>query len=114
MASGPGKYDLSIYRGDSRTWSFTLWKDDKMTQPFDLAGYTVAAEIRDRSGGTVSTTLACAIVQPNIVNVTLSPTASAAAVSGNWDLQLTKGTDIVQTVIAGRAQVTDDITGSTR
>ena len=112
----PAQVPLSIYRGDSEHWTFTLFTDLNKTQPYDLAGATAKAEVRIASGDPVLTTFVCTVVLPNEVDVDLHSTDSADIdwASGKWDLQLTwPGTPPkVKTVVAGPVAVEADITDS--
>jgi hypothetical protein len=108
----PGNYSLAIYRGDSYKWQFKLWSDTAKTQPVDLTGVTVKAEIRDRPGGNLLGTLACAITMPNIINASLTSTDTALLTSGAWDMQLTYSDGEVSTVLSGLVTVTMDVTDS--
>jgi hypothetical protein len=111
----PANYALTLYRGDTARWQFTLWLDESKLDPADLTGVVTKAEIRDRPGGAVITELATAVTLPNVVQMELTPEQSGALpASGAWDLQLTyPNTDIV-TILAGAVTVTPDITDSTR
>lgn len=110
----PGKMDLSIYRGDSYKWQYTLWVDEAKTIPADLTGCTVKAEVRAGPGTAVITTLATSITMPNKINVTLTAAVSATLpAAAKWDLQLTYTTADVTTIVAGAVSVTSDITDST-
>jgi hypothetical protein len=104
----PAKYALSIYRGDTGNWRFVLWTDDAKTQALDLTGASAAAQLRDGSDNI--TPLTAVITLPNIVQVTLAASDSAEAITGTWDLQVTFGNGTVQTMLAGPARVTSDIT----
>jgi hypothetical protein len=108
----PGNYPLAIYRGDSYKWQFKLWSDAAKTQPVDLTGVTVKAEIRDKPAGTLLGTLACAITMPNIINASLTSTDTASLTSGAWDMQLTYSDGEVSTVLSGLVTVTLDVTDS--
>lgn len=110
----PSNYPLKIYRGDTYRWRYTLWADTAKTQPVDLTGAAVTAEIRDKPGGALLTSLACVVTLPNIIDATLTATASAGlpADGGNWDMQLTYPSGDVSTIISGRVEVTADVTGS--
>jgi hypothetical protein len=109
----PGKYDLDIYRGDTFRQVVVLWGDDAKTQPVDLAGATVAAEIRDKAMGKVLATFGCTVTPPNTIEIGL-----AAAVSGTltgkgvWDLQVTFPGGDVRTFLAGAVKITTDVTDS--
>ena len=46
-------FDLDIYRGDTGRWSFLLWKDQAKTDPVDLTGAAVRAQVRAGVGGAV-------------------------------------------------------------
>lgn len=110
----PSAYDLLLYRGDTGRFRFVFWADSAKTDPYDLSGVTVAAQIRDKPAGLKITDLACAVTLPNIVDVTLTPVASRTLPSrGAWDLQWTYAGGDVRTVVAGKANVTDDVTDST-
>ena len=110
----PGAYSLTLYRGDSYHWQFTLWSDANKMQPVDLTGVTAKAEIRDRSGGSTIVPLTCTVVMPNIVNAQLTSAAcTTVPAAGVWDLQLTYMNGDVTTVLAGGVTVTPDVTDST-
>lgn len=111
----PGKYDLPLYRGDTYAWQFTLWEDDDQTIESDLTDVTVAAQIRDRPGGTNLTSLVCTVVLPNIIQAKLGvdewDDGLALIRTGAWDLQLTyTALDMIHTILAGKVTITDDVT----
>jgi hypothetical protein len=109
----PGAFSLTIYRGDTHAWRFTLWQDVAKTEPVDLNGINVKAEIRDRPAGAVIQAIALAVTEPNIIDAKLTAAeTSALLVSGVWDLQLTDASGWVSTVIAGSVKVTGDVTDS--
>jgi hypothetical protein len=108
----PGKFALAIYRGDSYRWQFKLWSDAAKTQPVDLTGVEVKAEIRDKAAGKVLGAMTCDVTVPNIIDASLSATDTAALKSGVWDLQLTYPGGDVGTVLAGAVTVTVDVTDS--
>lgn len=95
-----------MYEGDTYEWTFRLWTDDAHTVPVDLAGCTVAAQIRDRPGGIVLQELALTVTLPN--EIAAAPFEAEAA--GRWDLQVTNADGKVQTVLAGSVNVTPDVT----
>jgi len=106
---------LSIYRGDSYHWRFTLFADTAMTEPYDLTGVEAKAEVRQATGTPVLASMTCVVTTPNIVDVDLAATDSQdlAAASARWDLQLTWTADgRVKTVVAGAVTVEGDITDS--
>ena len=110
----PGIFPMTIYKGDSTRWQFKLWMDAEKTDPADLTGVTVKAEIRDKPKGSKVTPIECTIVQPNIVNGYLSAMASKAMTitKGQWDLQLTHSGGDVTTVLSGEVEVLLDIADS--
>jgi hypothetical protein len=110
---------LLLYRGDTYEWQFTLWTDAGKTQPADLTGVEVKAEVRVVPGGALLTTLACSVTLPNIITATLAAAACATLpATGAWDMQLTYPDGHVATVLAGAVtvapDVTDSATGATR
>lgn len=109
----PGKYDLTIYRGDSYQYRFTLWEDTENTLPADLTGASAKAELRVSSGGPVFGEMELTVVLPNIIDGYLSAETTAAIeyMSGVWDLQVTAATN-VRTVLAGKVKLIADVTGS--
>jgi Cu/Ag efflux protein CusF len=111
----PGNFPLALYRGDTYAWQFMLYTDSSATPaPADLTGVTAKAEIRDRPGGTLLTTMAVTITLPNIIVVKLKTAnwTGLATKAAAWDLQLTY-TDAdasVVTIIAGAVTITADVT----
>lgn len=107
----PGTYNLVIYRGDTYDWRFQLWQDPEQTIPVDLTGVIIEAQIRNKAGGTLATTLDCVLEPPNIINVSLDAEASMLVPpSGAWDLQLTFPDGAVRTPVAGLVKATLDVT----
>ena len=108
----PGIFDLAVYRGDTYRWLFRLWNDPDKTDPTDLTGVAVKAEIRDKPMGTKTIALlGTELILPNQIRVNLdSDTSKTLPNKGAWDLQLTyPGGDVV-TIIAGGVAVTPDVT----
>lgn len=107
----PGAYSLSIYRGDSYSWEFLLWQDAAKTIPMSTAGAVANAQIRNAPGGQLLAQLTTTIGSPNIVNMFLDAPTSRSLNPGlwSWDLQVTYNGGIVQTVLAGNAAVTEDV-----
>jgi hypothetical protein len=109
----PGNYALTIYRGDDSAWRFLLWADDLKTQPVDLTGIAVKAEVRDRTAGAIIIPAALTVTLPNTIDMLLDHDATRLLpASGRWDLQLTDAVGTVATVLAGSVKVTGDITDS--
>jgi hypothetical protein len=110
----PGTYPLTLYRGDSYAWRFTLWDDDAMSVPIDLTGATVAAEIRDKPSGTTIVSMLCTVTTPNIIDVELvADDSENVPLKGAWDLEVTFPDGQVHTMVAGPVTVTADVTNST-
>ena len=111
----PGNYPLTLYRGDTYVWEFRLYgATGEDPPPADLTGVTAKAEIRDRAGGTLLTSMLCTITLPNIVTVKLK-TANWTGLSAKvaaWDLQLTyaDADASVLTILAGTVTITTDVT----
>lgn len=114
MTAPPSSLDLAIYRGDTYHWRFWLWADSAGTSPIDLTGASAKAEIRDKPSGAKISAMACVITDPNQIDMTLDAQTSGLVPNGQWDLQITYASGSIQTVLRGRALVTDDITDSTR
>jgi hypothetical protein len=110
----PGAFTLTIYRGDTTAWQFTLWQDVAKTVPLDLTGLQVAAQIRTGTGAEPATPLDLVVSLPNIVLASLAPEDSRLLpVNALWDLQITDPTiDRVTTILAGAVRVSGDITDS--
>lgn len=109
----PGHYSLTIYRGDTYRWRFTLFQDLAQTVPADLTGVTANSQIRDKPGGMICASLACTVSLPNIVDAVLAAGDSANLPSdGAWDLQLTYASGDVATVLAGPVNVIPDVTNT--
>lgn len=90
-----------------------MWADSNQSIPADLTGATVKAEIREKSAGTIIVPLSATIVQPNLVNISITPIDYVTCPSkGVWDLQLTFADGKVQTPIAGAVTVEGDVTDS--
>ena len=112
----PGKYSLSVYRGDTSRWRFTLWADTGKTEPADLAGASVAAEIRAagsaNSWNMPAGSLTCTIEAPNIIHVELAAGAALPqrGMRSEWDLQIIWPSGDVQTVLAGGVEILGDVT----
>jgi len=107
----PGQYALSVYKGDTTRWQFTLWADGSMQTPTDLTTVTVASQIRTRPGGTLLLSLAPVVTLPNIIAIAIAASDSATLpTTASWDLQLTYSTGDVNTVLAGPVNTITDVT----
>ena len=107
----PGKYDLTIYRGDSYHYRFLLWEDDANTLPTDLTGAIARAEMRTSVNGPVFGEMDLVVTLPNTIDGVLSAamTAAIAYKHGVWDLQITRA-ETVRTVLAGKVKLIADVT----
>jgi hypothetical protein len=109
----PGRYSLTLYRGDSAYWDFVLWNDVIGGDPYDLTNATVKAQIRDIPAGKRVTPLELTIELPNTVHAKLSAQAAETVpVKGVWDLQVTFYNGDTATLLAGDVAVTQDVTDS--
>lgn len=111
----PGKYDLTLYRGDTWKATFNLFTtdDSDVSTPVDLTGATVEAEFRDKPGGATTVALETVVTLPNSIAVELTPELwTGAPNAGAWDLEVTYPSGDVQTVVAGTVKVTADVTNS--
>lgn len=109
----PVKYNLSVYRGDTKRLELLMFGDTANTIPTDLTGVTALSQIRDKLDGVVVGLLDCEVVVPNIVNVVLTSDVSAALPpKGVWDLQLTFLSGDVNTPVSGTVTVTSDVTNT--
>jgi|SRR5215471_7245925 len=103
-----------IYQGDD--YSAVLSIDDGSGAPVDLQQYQIRAQMRtdvaDKQS-TVAAQFATALDPVNQGYMTISLTsAQTAPLAGNyvWDLQLIDNSGAVQTVFAGIAPVTQEVT----
>lgn len=107
----PANYPLNLYRGDTFRTTFKLWKNKDKTDPVDLTGIAVAAQIRAKPDSATLQSLTCTVTLPNIIEVFLSPDESKTLpLTGVWDLQLTYANGDIQTILAGAVKVTADVT----
>jgi len=106
----PLDYLLSVYRGDSYRWRFTLWADAAKTIPSDLAGVVAAADIRATPTGAVVASLACTVTDHHVDVVLAAADSQALPTIAAWDLQLTYPAGDVKTIAAGAVTVGGDVT----
>jgi hypothetical protein len=107
----PVQYNLNCYRGDTHRWRFVLWADAAKTDPVDLTGVTVTAQVRATANSTTILTTLATVVSGNQIDVTL-PSASSQLLpaSAAWDLQLVYPSGDVQTIVAGAVSARADVT----
>lgn len=114
----PSVYDLQVHRGDTAQWQFLLWEDAPGGTPVDLTGAAVAAEIRDRPGGSTIISTIVTVTLPNRVDIEFPVSEwDRMPNSGAWDLEVDWGLGTeVDTFVRGRvvilttATVTQDLT----
>ena len=106
----PVYYSLDLYRGDSFRMQVRLWADANKTQPVDLTGASVAAEIRPAPRAIPAASLTCAVAG-HVIDLSLSSAHSfLVPQSAYWDLQITYPSGDVQTVITGGVSVRAGVT----
>jgi hypothetical protein len=109
----PGRFSLSLYRGDTASWRFVLWSDRAGTVPVSLTGAVVLAEIRSQPGGALLTTAATGIEAPNVILMSLSSAQTHnLPAKASWDLQITFIDGTVLTPLAGGVSVETDVSAS--
>jgi hypothetical protein len=114
----PGDYPITLYRGDTRTWSLAFTEDDETT-PVDVSSFTFEAQVRetfDSSSVLLTLTVDDADADTGVLVLTLPAAqwtgASIAAVptaKWHWDLQGTAGSE-VRTFLAGKVKTLGDVT----
>ena|SRR5437867_4880898 len=95
--------------------SVVLVMKDANSNPVNITGYTVAAQVRDIPGGTVVINLAPTITNAAGGEVTIpliddETTDTYTAGSYQWDLLLEDGSDNRQRVLAGSFSILNPIT----
>jgi len=106
------RQDLSIYQGDDYLATVTVSTADGA--PADLTGYSASAQIRRKPADfspEVAAEFLAEIALPQVIILTLT-NAQTLALSGvySWDLQVTDAGGAVQTIMAGQARVTQEVT----
>ena len=113
QASERMRADIRIYQGDDEAWTVDVFETDDET-PADLAGYTAKAQIRRDAADRAASVVAemSAVIDGSTVILALSHDVTEAIKCGAyvWDMQLVSETGVVQTVLAGRASVTNQVT----
>ncbi|MBA2505076.1 MAG: hypothetical protein H0V29_03930 [Thermoleophilaceae bacterium] len=117
----PTYLDLSIMRGDSKTWTFTLVDEDAVALPaLTNAWFTAKRQLRDADANAVfQLTLGVGIVDDGggVIRVTAAGTATAALpgapVNLHYDLQVKPTGGAVQTALYGALAVQPDVTRAT-
>jgi hypothetical protein len=107
------KANLAIYQGDDYLAVVTV--SNGTSTPPDLTGYTAQAQIRSGPADSNATVLVEISTQVNPANSTVNltiPSAITATLSGQyaWDLELIAPDGIINTILAGSASVTPEVT----
>jgi hypothetical protein len=108
----PGTANLAIYQGDDYAAVVTV--SDGSGTPPNLTGYTAQAQVRlgpADTNPTVVVEIATSLLLPDQIQLTI-PRSITAQLSGNysWDLQLIKPDTTIETILAGKVQVTLEVT----
>jgi hypothetical protein len=107
----PLQYNLNCYRGDTHRWRFTLWEDAGKTDPADLTGVYVTAQVRVTANSASIVTTLATTVTGNIIDVELaSGSSQLLPASAAWDLQLVYPSGDVRTIVAGAVSARADVT----
>ena len=111
------KANLMIYQGDDYGAIVTV--ADGVTPAAEIiAGYTAQAQIRSGIADeqtTVAAEIACTVVLPNQISLSLThgQTAALGEQWYQWDLQLVSAGNIVTTILRGKANLGYEITRET-
>lgn len=115
--------DLTIYRGDSKTWNLTF--TDAAGTAIDITGYTIFFTVKKKNSYTNDTVDTDAIVQKNITvhtnptggisQLTLQPSDTNTIVPAIYvyDMQLKDSGGTILTFIKGLFTITADVTRRT-
>lgn len=106
-----GKADLSIYQGDDYAAMVTVRAQDGT--PADITGYTALAQIRRGvadANPVVVVALTTAVSSPYVILSLVNAQTETLQGQYLWDLQLTSPTGTISTVLAGRVNVTQEVT----
>jgi len=106
----PGKYNLTIYRGDTFAQTFRFLAGDV---PDDLTGWTFQAQVREYPNASVAADFTVTIEDALDGTVTIAMegaiTATLPSRGGSWDFEGTKAGSIM-TRIAGSVTLVEDVT----
>jgi len=115
--------DLSIYRGDSKTWTLTF--KDSNGAAINLTGYTIFFTVKtqttyvDASSDTSASISKTITVHTNptlgLSSLVLAPsdTSSLTPTKYRYDMQLKDGSSNILTVITGNFEILADVTRRT-
>lgn len=109
----PQRQDIEQYRGDTCGVLLRLWEDDAKTEPVDLSGVVVTAQVRVKATDAEALTDFAVATATNEVTLTLTPTQTRELPTQSvWDCQLDWLGDgaSIQTIVSGTIKVTQDVT----
>lgn len=110
----PGTYNFNYYRGDTN--QIVVRPKSSNGQSFDLTNYTALYRIANRRGSTGTQYSGTAAVDTvlDTITCTITPTVGRSLVPAVYvyDVQITKNTGEIYTVLTGTITVTDDISGA--
>lgn len=112
--AAPGAHNITFTQGDDVSETFTFRDSDGAA--IDITGYTFAAQMRTYpSSDTVAATFNVAISgagSGGTVTMTLARAVTAALTPGRyrWDLEWTDTLDRKRTLLAGTANVLEEVT----
>jgi hypothetical protein len=108
----PGKYDMAVYQGDSFALTITL-VDKATAGPVDLTGHTALSQIRSRVSDDLPLVEFDADVDgpAGVIRLSLDADTAAQLPPGGqvWDVQTTAPDGTVRTWVAGKAQITAQV-----
>jgi len=104
----PLAVDLVLYRGDD--FYLDVAVTDDAGQPFTLAGYTPAAQVRQTTDAAEIVATFVATVSTNVVHLHLTAAVAVGLTDGVWDVQVTSAAGEVTTLAFGAVRVTHDVT----
>ena len=106
----PGKYNLTIYRGDTFAQTFRFL-DDGVAE--DFTGTTFLAQVREFPNAPTASNFTVTISDPpdGTITLTMADTVTTALPhrGGSWDLSGTKD-GVVQTRMYGSITLQEDVT----
>jgi hypothetical protein len=109
----PSSADLAIYQGDD--YAATVTVTDGSNTPPDLTGYTAQAQIRHGPADAnpdIVVDITTSITPPNQIQLSIphSTTTTLLGPRYLWDLALTAPDGTVETILAGWAVITLEVT----
>jgi len=118
MSFFPASKDLTVYAGDTLTFSVTYKEGLSGSEVgVDLTGATLTGSIAPSAGEAAAATFTVTAdadqgANPGLMSVVLSA-ADSGSLTGTsyvWDLQITWVDTTVQTILRGAVSVTQDVT----